>query len=69
MLMTWTFDTPVAVGIVTAETCELACILLSRRGITVSNVDLVPVVTRSRWVRVLSLRPQAPQTCSPSPKE
>jgi len=58
-MMTWTFDKRHAgshvIATVTAENVEMAKIWLSRRlpGIPVENVDLVPLVTHSRHVRVL----------------
>jgi hypothetical protein len=53
-LKTWTAHHGGKVIIVTAECVEVARQLVAdRHGIDLANVDLVPVVTRSRWSRVI----------------
>jgi hypothetical protein len=51
---TWTARHGDKTIIVTAECVEVARqIVADRHGIELANVDLVPVVTRSRWSRVI----------------
>jgi hypothetical protein len=53
-LKTWTARSGNKVIIVTAECAEVARqIVQDRHGIELANVDLVPVVTRSRGSRVI----------------
>jgi hypothetical protein len=53
-LKTWTAHHGTKVIIVTAECVEVARQLVAdRHGIELANVDLVPVITRSRWSRVI----------------
>jgi hypothetical protein len=53
-LKTWTATHGNKTIIVTAECVEVARQLVAdRHGIELANVDLVPVVTRSRWSRVI----------------
>jgi len=53
-LKTWSARSGNKVIIVTAECVEVARqIVADRHGIELANVDLVPVVTRSRWSRVI----------------
>jgi len=50
----WTAHHGTKTIIVTAECVEVARqIVAGRHGIELANVDLVPVVTRSRWSRVI----------------
>jgi hypothetical protein len=53
VLMTWTFKTPKATGVVTAENVDLAIRILASSGYTVQRTDLIPAVTHSRWFRIL----------------
>jgi len=53
-LKTWTATHGTKIIIVTAECVEVARQLVAgRHGIELANVDLIPVVTRSRWSRVI----------------
>jgi len=52
-LMTWTFDRNGFVGVVTADTVEIAKALVRQGGIELDNQDLVPAVTSARWCRIL----------------
>jgi hypothetical protein len=51
---TWSARHGTKTIIVTAECVEVARqIVADRHGIELANVDLIPVVTRSRWSRVI----------------
>jgi hypothetical protein len=53
-LMTWSVSKDGVVILVTAETVEIARqIIALEHDILVSNAELVPVVTHSRWCRVV----------------
>lgn len=56
--MTWTYNKDGLTAVVTAENCEMACIILNYRfqqkriKQKCVNKDLVPVVTSTRWSRI-----------------
>jgi len=52
-LKTWTFDRGGYVGVVTADTVEIAKALVRQGGIELDSQDLVPAVTTARWCRIL----------------
>lgn len=54
--MTWTYNKNEVIVIVTAEDAGQAVRLLTQRGIAAVHSDLVPVVTSTRWLRILSSR-------------
>jgi len=55
-LKTWTARHGDKVIVVTAECVEVARQLVAdRHGIELANVDMVPVITRSRWSRVIEV--------------
>lgn len=58
--MTWTYNKYGIAAVVSAENCEMACLKLARQildefkeTIIIKNEDLIPVVTSTRWVRIL----------------
>ena len=54
MLTTWTFNTSAGAGVVTADNVDFAKVLVKNKyGIELTNVDLVPMVTKTRYCRLL----------------
>lgn len=54
MLTTWTFNVSAGCGVVTADNVDFAKVLVKNKyGIDLSNIDLVPMVTKTRYCRLL----------------